>query len=200
MIEINTLKIEKINNELEEIRDLLVQYLKTSEVKKEPKFSKFIEQEIKSYKSVHVVNFNYTNTIEQYLTDGLINEAGQEIKIHYIHGKLDNKSIIGNENIIFGFGNDKDKLNEELRNSGNSTYLKHFKTFGYLMSREYSNVLNQTLNPASVNRFESDGTYHVKVFGHSLALTDKTLLHSILGRKECEKIHLYPREDKKDNP
>lgn len=74
-----------------------------------------------------------------------------------------------------------------MKASKNNCFLKYFKTFDYLKSKNYRKVLNQLAT-------FKDG-YDVLVIGHSLGGTDKTILKTILDNDSCQNIELLKRSD-----
>ncbi|MDO6803927.1 AbiH family protein [Wenyingzhuangia sp. 1_MG-2023] len=172
-------EIEILNSELINIKNYLFQYLKTIKTTLNNEVSRFFRNEFfRERDHLYIINFNYTTTIEHYITEDNINS---KTKINYIHGDIDSPEI------IFGYGNDKHEKYIELKNSGTNEYLRFFKTFEYLNHRNYSDIYEQALD------YFQD--YEVAIIGHSLSETDKTLLKEILDNSKCKKIHLYKRKD-----
>jgi hypothetical protein len=175
-----TSKIIELNKNLEEIKKLLFEYLKTIEVDINREVKTFFNSmKIGSLENIYVLNFNYTITLENYL------ENSNKIIINYIHGD------IKSDDIIFGFGNDQHIEYQKIKESGVDEYLRFFKTFEYMKNKNYSDVYDYALE-----RFND---YDVCVIGHSLSQTDKTLLKEILNNPKCKRIHLYKRTDLKND-
>ncbi len=131
-----------------------------------------------------ILNFNYTSTLEKY------KEKCCEVvhtEINYIHGKLDTKT----NPIIFGFGDEFNKHYlgfEELRNK---EILKHIKSFGYFKASNYHNLI----------RFIRADDFQVYIFGHSLGLSDRTMLKEIFENDKCVSIKIFyhqPDDDYND--
>lgn len=118
-----------------------------------------------------VVNFNYTSTIENYITFDNI-----QSQLVYIHGKL-NSPI---NPIIFGYGDDKDSDYKGMLNLDIDDLLRYSKTVNY-----YAN--NESLKHLP---FIESGDYEVIVLGHSLSVIDKSILSSIMGNANCKVIRL----------
>jgi len=171
--------VNKLNKEFELIKSHLELYLKKIPIENNQSVHLSLETMTKDYQNVYIVNFNYTPTVANYTGD--IEPKGN-IFTNFIHG-----GIMGKGNIIFGYGNDQDKLYTELRNSNIDAFLKHMKTFEYIRDTNYSRLYSDCLD-----RFNQ---YDVSVIGHSLGQTDKTLLNEILNSDKCKKINLFKRKD-----
>jgi len=172
-------KVIKLNNELEDIKNELEKYLKSINPSLNQTILNFFFKDTENVNNLLVLDFNYTNTfkiyfefIEQKVIDYLI-----PIKIH---GSLTNKDI------IFGYGNDKNEHYNEIKNLEIDEFLEHFKTFKYLDSNNYN---------LTIDFLDSLDSYEVKVIGHSLQQTDKTLLSRVFNSPKCDKIHLLKRSD-----
>lgn len=125
-------------------------------------------------KKIHLLNFNYTDTIEHYYKD--CNEI-IPTEINYIHGELD---YIDNP-IIFGFGDEFDKNYKELEYKNNNLLFEHIKSFGYFKTQNYHNLI----------RFIEDGDYQVYIIGHSCGLSDRTMLKEIFENEKCKSIKIF---------
>lgn len=137
-------------------------------IKKQIRKNKEIEQ-------LMILNFNYTNTAEQYL--------GQYISdINYIHGNIHDEK----NPIIFGFGDELDKNYQLLESANNNSLLKYIKSFGYLKTDNYTNLI----------RFIQAGEYQIYVIGHSCGLSDRTMLHTLFENTNCVSIRIFYYEDK----
>lgn len=170
------LKIKTLNSELDFLRDKLCDYLKEITIIFSAPIIKFLKSAFSDYQELLIVNFNYTETFDQYNDQlALLNK---KITCINIHGKL-NES-----NIIFGYGNDQDQKYKEMKNLEIDYIFKHFKTVEYSLNSDYTDLLDQ---------INSDSLFDVKILGHSLGLTDKTLLQEIFDHEKCRKIYLYKR-------
>jgi hypothetical protein len=98
---------------------------------------------------------------------------------------------MSNHNIVFGFGDELDENYAKIENLDDNKYLINLKSFAYLQNSNYSHLLNQI----------EETEYEVYVLGHSLGLSDRTLLNTIFEHENCYKVHLfYHQIDKlKDN-
>ncbi|MBE7647928.1 AbiH family protein [Tenacibaculum finnmarkense] len=167
-------RIDALNLDFQEIKEALKKYLKDKiKPTRNTSVSNSFENHFIDRKNVSFINFNYTNTIERYTNSSL----GRN-NIH-IHNSL-------SEDIIFGYGDDTDEMYQKMKARKNNSFLKYFKTFDYLKSKNYRKVLNQ------LAVFEK---YDVLVIGHSLGGTDKTILKTILDTDSCENIELLKRSD-----
>ncbi|OBX23428.1 hypothetical protein BAA08_04580 [Bizionia sp. APA-3] len=103
----------------------------------------------------------------------------------HIHGDLNDF-----ENpIIFGYGDENSKGYHELELLLENNLLKNFKTFQYLRTNKYKEVLGLLE--------ESDNIY-VQLIGHSSGLCDKALLRTIFQHDNVKHIEAtyYKNESK----
>ncbi len=167
--------INELNDNLTEIKELLKEYLKTIKINANKDIDCFLRNNFfNKYDNIYIIDFNYTKTIEKYFDENPL------VTINYIHGNLDD------ENIIFGYGNNKHPKYKELKETGINEYLRFFKTFEYFENGRYINIIR------TVEKFNH---YDVGILGHSLGQPDKALLKNILDNKRCETIHFYKRGD-----
>ncbi|WP_370424832.1 AbiH family protein [Tenacibaculum dicentrarchi] len=175
-------ELKTLNNNLKEIKKALKKYLNDKiEPTPDRNIHYCLSQHITDRQNISFINFNYTNTIKcyknlEYDTDLILNPT---IKNIHIHNSL-------SEDIIFGYGDDTDEMYQKMKASKNNSFLKYFKTFDYLKSKNYRKVLNQLAT------FDK---YDVLVIGHSLGGTDKTILKTILDDDSCQNIELLKRSD-----
>lgn len=127
------------------------------------------------------LSFNYTNTVDIYSE-----QCNKKIptQVNYIHGKLHSKL----NPIIFGFGDEYNKSYLEFEEIKNKELLKHIKSFGYFKSSNYHNLV----------RFLEAQNFQVYVFGHSLGLSDRTMLKQIFEHENCKSIKLFYHNDQND--
>lgn len=135
--------------------------------------NKFTEKDGCTY----ILNFNYTNTVRRYIS------SNSETQVNYIHGFYQNK----NHPIIFGYGDESDELFPLLEKANNNDYLRFTKSVSYLKKQNYTNLMN----------FVESNNFIVEVMGHSLAISDRTLLKTIFENDNCQYIFMYyhKRED-----
>lgn len=140
----------------------------------------YIKEE-ENYKSIHYLNFNYTETIKKYIW------PQSNYELNFIHGEL--KSITNP--IIFGYGDEIDKYYEEIQNLNINEFLNNFKSFGYFKTDNYSNLL----------RFIESEPFDVEILGHSCGLSDRVLLNTIFEHDNCVsiKIHYYQKSEKEND-
>ncbi|QNM84511.1 hypothetical protein H9W90_10015 [Polaribacter pectinis] len=184
-------QVKRLNKELIEIKNYLKEYLNTILLKHNPKINEFFNN-IKVYDNldfnIFIINFNYTKTIGNYFSEfsnGITNL--KSVNINYIHGNLTQ------DNIVFGYGNDKHKEYQEIKDLEANEFLENFKTFAYLKNNNYNRIYSDILDNNSIDDYE------VLVLGHSLGTTDKTLLEEVFNNEKCKKIRLFKRSDLNEN-
>lgn len=188
-----------LNGHLDILRDKLIQYLKYESKKEVSVIDKIAdkiycpirEREISvAYKgtvdaksvannepsAIMLLNFNYTSTPEQYVTDSA------RVTINYIHGKLDNP-----QSVIFGYGDELDVSFKKLQNMNNNECLRHIKSIRYLESENYRKMLE----------FVEAEPFQICIMGHSCGNSDRTLLNTLFEHKNC--ISIKPYYHKKEN-
>lgn len=172
--------LKKLNSDFQEIKESLINYLNTLHIDKNEEIEMFLNSYLSDAHSGYVINFNYTSTVKSYIIDS------ERFKINHIHGNLKE------DNIIFGYGNDQNDHYQEMKNSGIEDFLHFFKTFDYLQDINYDKIYEEALN-----KYDE---YEVYIIGHSLGMTDKTLISEILNSEKCKKINLFKRGDLKVDP
>src|SRR5690606_32475908 len=103
----------------------------------------------------------------------------------HIHGDLNDP-----ENpIIFGYGDENSKEYHELELLLDNNFLKNFKTFQYLRTGKYKEVLGL---------LEESENIYVQLIGHSSGLCDKALLRNIFQHDNVKHIETtYYRDELK---
>lgn len=172
--------LDKLNNEFEDIKLAVTDYLRSLKIEPNLDIENFFSLHLKDVDNTYVVNFNYTSTVKMYLEDS------GKITVNHIHGCFED------DNIIFGYGNDQSSHYQEMKDSGIDGFLRFFKTFDYLKDVNYDRIYSE-----AVDKFDG---FEVFVVGHSLGMTDKTLLSEIFNEEKCKKIHLFKRSDYKNEP
>lgn len=132
-------------------------------------------------KNLHILNFNYTDTLNVHKKSI---EMNQVAKINHIHGEAGNER----NKIIFGFGDERDGLFSQLENTGSNEYLRFMKSSFYLQTRNYFELL----------RFLEDRSFIVEIVGHSCGLSDRTLLKTIFEHVNCIQIFIHYHEVKNE--
>ena len=124
------------------------------------------------------VNFNYTELLFKYVTL----DRHPNHNLIYIHGEIKDS-----DSVIFGYGDDSDENYKQLENKVNDDFLVHIKSFKYPLENNYSKLIE----------FVDSGDFEVFCVGHSLGVSDRVLLKTIFEDKNCKKIRLFHRGDKK---
>jgi hypothetical protein len=124
------------------------------------------------------VNFNYTELLSKYV----LFDHQPNHNLIYIHGKITDE-----ETIIFGYGDDSDENYKQLENAVNDDFLVNIKSFKYPLENNYSKLIE----------FVDSGEFEVFCVGHSLGVSDRVLLKTIFEDKNCKKIRLFHRGDKR---
>ena len=123
---------------------------------------------------LYFLNFNYTNTIEFYTP---YIPSNFTFDINYIHGDINNSL----NPIIFGYGDEHDTDYLEIQNKQIHELLKHIKSFQYSKTSNYHHLM----------RFIESESFQVYVLGHSLGLSDRTMLKEIFEHDNCKSIKLF---------
>ena len=181
-------RVSELNNSIDLIKTEFEKYLLgiSSDNYFVDEIDELLESDIilNSQYEIHVLNFNYTDTIETYISRSLIENKAVD-SINYIHGKLADK----NNPIIFGYGDETDKNYEKIEELYENKYLKHMKSFAYLQTPNYKNLF-EFLD-------KKDEPFEVHIMGHSCGLSDRLLFTHILEHPNLHsvKIYYYERED-----
>lgn len=123
----------------------------------------------------YFLNFNYTNSITKTLSQ-FEDESYQQ---NFIHGNLND------EEIIFGFGDEMDKIYNEIEELNDNVFFKHIKSFHYFKKK----------NQRQLQRFLNSGAYQVCIYGHSCGLSDRVMLNEIFENVNCKSIKIYYYND-----
>ncbi len=189
----NANSIEKLNEEFELVKTHLEDYLSKQQIT-ETYNSRFYNEgfvnifEENNPDSILFLNFNYTSTINLYWNSLF---SIQEKSVVYIHGQLKSE-----ENpIVFGYGDDSDtKYTSYLRNTNNS-FLRNLKRQQYNLAPSYQNLkdyLNRFRNTLPIHQDEIE----IYCIGHSLGLSDRTLLNEVFEQKLVKRIKLFYYKDR----
>lgn len=191
---------KQINDDLEFVKDKLVEYLSSLQnatinpvIKEqilEPisRFDTAISSK-KHWKNlmpeqapedIMLLNFNYTNTADIYFP------KANNISVNHIHG-----TITRPESIIFGYGDELDDEYEVLMRKNDNEFLRHIKSFRYLDASNYRKML----------AFIESAPYQLCIMGHSCGVSDRTLLTTLFEHDNCVSIKPYYhlKEDGTDN-
>lgn len=191
-------EIQKVNKQLDFLKEKLIEYLKEQESFFTNGFMKnnmigcFTEsihprevvtielENDEKPKNLFFLNFNYTNSFEVYF------DSCRKIipsEFDYIHGDLQGE----HGQPIFGFGDEFDKHYLEFEDEKNNELFRHIKSFEYLKNKNYYRLI----------RFLESDDYQVQIYGHSCGLSDRTMLNQIFEHQNCKsiKIFYHERED-----
>lgn len=188
-----SLEVSELNKQLNFIKQKLREYLRketnNSPVSQIPKLRNQFKQNIlrkecmpKSNQYDRVVtslcflNFNYTSTPELYSNEF----AGVNITHIPIHGTLAGDDFFS-QGIVFGYGDELDEEYLQFENKNNDELFEHIKSFKYIQFQNYRNLLE----------FIESNPFQVHVYGHSLGLSDRTLLNTIFENENCISIKLF---------
>ncbi|MAY84193.1 MAG: hypothetical protein CMP59_08680 [Flavobacteriales bacterium] len=200
-------KIKRLNDQLNYIKQLLIEYLSEIEenidakvhtnkylkdifnkIKKSPyerdwKIS-MSEDEIRKneLEDIYYFSFNYTSLLDTHLSD--FNVIGQNTLVFNIHGYLDNP-----ESIIFGYGDDSHKDYYNLEQSGIDDFIINIKSFHYPSDEIYETLIGAL----------DSGIFEVFILGHSLGLSDRVLLKTVFEHRNCRSIRLFHRNSLDDH-
>ncbi|MGV8830064.1 MAG: AbiH family protein [Breznakibacter sp.] len=184
--------IKKYNEEFDEFKTALIDYLFEQQSKKLSNSSpndlincftediianEIVTEEIlNDYKPerLYFVNFNYTNTIANYVEfcNSIIPS-----EVNFIHGSLCKKHGAP----IFGFGDEKNEKYLSFEKSHNIELFRHIKSFEYLKNQNFHNL----------TRYIESNSYQVHIYGHSCGITDRTLLKQIFEHHNCKSIKIF---------
>lgn len=182
---INHNLVYNLNIEFDNLKKALNDYI-TLESKKIPTLSKSknyfnsMNLKLKGNTSNHEIlclNFNYTNTFEKCYFET------HKVKLETIniHG-----SILKDEPIIFGYGDDTDSNYSLIEDFNQDEYLRHFKSNMYSQNSNYTQLLYFIDNIQEIDVF---------IIGHSCGLSDRTMLKTIFESKRCRTINIFHYKD-----
>lgn len=178
LIQYLELESKKETPKIEEIREKIYRPIKEREISVSYKGSvdkSFLKEEEPS--AIMLLNFNYTKTPEQYVTDS------STVKINYIHGKLDNP-----KSIIFGYGDESERGFNTLSCQDEKECLQHIKSIRYLETANYRRLME----------FVESELFQIIIMGHSCGTSDGTLLNTLFEHRNCISIVPYYYYDKKN--
>ncbi|MBY8963828.1 hypothetical protein KJK34_13790 [Flavobacterium sp. D11R37] len=197
-------KVKRLNEEFEQVKNLLEEYLVT-EVEK--KYNLYVDKKIlniitkTSYNyeeakifvrelnkresakllsllglSINLVKFlNFNYT--SLLKKSISYYAEDVYDCNHIHGELDNKDNL----INFGFGDEMDDDYKTIEKKDDNEYLRNIKSFAYLNTPNYKNLID----------FLELDKYQVYIMGHSCGLSDRILLNKVFEHQNCISIKIY---------
>lgn len=197
---------KKLNDELHDIKMLLVEYLMMVQDdfdKINPEICEIINAPVSPYEisftnslnsedvaghrpdMIMFLNFNYTRIVDAY-RDFLSKNGVRVCVNNHIHGDLSNPG-----SIIFGYGDELDSDFKSLLEINNNDFLEEIKSIRYLESPAYRRMLN----------FINMGPYQVYIMGHSCGISDRTLLNTLFEHPNCFSIKpfFYQLDNGTDN-
>jgi hypothetical protein len=126
--------------------------------------------------SILFLSFNYTRTLGFYF-----NEIQKKIssRIIYLHGNVNDH--LEDDELIFGFDNNLDENFNKILSNSQTEYLNFFKSVLY----------SNTTNKRELVDFLALGKFDVYSFGHSLDVSDFTILREIFSHNNCTRIKIY---------
>ena len=138
----------------------------------------------------YVLSFNYTHTYERFYDT----DKSKKIHYDYIHGETRADSDIDNCNLILGVdeyleGHAKDKDNEFIQ------FKKFYQRIYKKTGCKYVDWINSIAQfPSSYGK--SGGAIHnVYIIGHSLDITDKDILSSLINMKSTKTTIFYHNQE-----
>lgn len=155
---------EKLNADLFKIKEELINYLKEKELIHLPIYQEFFN---KIGKDDIVLNFNYTDSVKNYLKYDFNN-------LIHIHGNLYNHI----DNIIFGYAASHESK-KKLIDKKNPEYTKNIKPFLYNLDSNERKLLDF---------LAIDGDINVIILGHSCGDSDKLILQQIFTNPKVKSI------------
>ena len=165
-----------IPDKIETYNNIIYRHIDSNDVQSKPiKFRTPYNRpfETSNPKEILLLNFNYTDTIFNYINKPSIGA----LTSMFIHGKLNSTS----NPIIFGFGDELDSRYAEIETSKARGWFEYIKSFWYLKTNNYRDLVS----------FIDSDEYQVLVLGHSCGLSDRTMLQMIFQHDNCRSIKLY---------
>lgn len=196
--------IKFLNSELDFLREKLIEYLNEAEnIDFDINYNdrghfwnrlkaRFIDNDIQKLQlkenehfpnKIHILNFNYTETIFKYGNDNISFEnKNAHVDYNFIHGNIKSKHL---NPIIFGYGDETDDNYSILERLNDNELLRHIKSFGYFNTDNYQKLLRFIEQPEG---------YQVYVIGHSCGLSDRVMLKRIFEHENCKSIQIFYHE------
>lgn len=148
----------------------------TAKVKKDEVVTINMHEDVAPYNTL-ILNFNYTSTVESYLSKDYLFDFSDTIKVNYIHGRLDDNS----NPLIFGFGDEIDEDYKRMESEKRQGFLHFIKSFWYFKTSNYHHLI----------RFIDTEDFQVYIMGHSCGLSDRTMLNMIFEHSNCKSIKIF---------
>lgn len=161
----------ELNQEFEQIKEHLINYLIEEQTKfiAMPEIEDFFRKF--NYEQTTILNFNYTNTVQQYLNEF------KKINHIQIHGELQN-----NDNpIVFGFAA-KDDDSKYLIDQDDNNLMKNIKKINYKLSNNENKLRKELSESKKVDIF---------ILGHSCGISDIHILNQILNSDNIFSVRVF---------
>lgn len=131
------------------------------------------------------INFNYTTNLSIQIDK--FQEIGYNLECREIriHGNITEEDERG---IIFGYGDDTAKEYREIEQDGNNEYLRFMKSTQYFYDDRYKEIIS----------YVNDELFELFVAGHSLSLSDRVLLKTIVEHENCKMIRFFHKGEYED--
>ncbi|MCM1003066.1 MAG: bacteriophage abortive infection AbiH family protein [Candidatus Gastranaerophilales bacterium] len=149
-------------------------------IKSTPKYNLRINSDC-----ISLLNFNYTDTCEQlYKINFNHNNFAIKTKAVYVHGKINNENGC---NMVLGTHNfDNEQIPVEF-----NIFKKHHQRHRYGTIEPYQELLNELKHPSHNKIYIAK--FHI--MGHSLDITDHSILRNILLAKDKSIINIYYNDE-----
>lgn len=166
--------VYKLNTEFHSIKVKLSKYLKD---KVEPNL-KHINMLFKSHfldleETDLILSFNYTSTLHHYKSS-----VNPKINFITIHGNVNDNPP---DEIIFGYGDEKDSYFDKIENLDDNRLSEHLKSYAYFDS-SYRRQLDEFLNKTG---------FTTEIIGHSCSISDRAVLSNIFEHENCNNIRIH---------
>ncbi|MEQ8908897.1 MAG: AbiH family protein [Vicingaceae bacterium] len=140
----------------------------------------------KRLNNVVFINFNYTTNLNKQLFkfqgDDRFSFNLDEIRIHGNIAEDDERGI------IFGYGDDTAKEYREIEQDGNNEYLRFMKSTQYFHDDNYKRIVS----------YIEEEQFELFLAGHSLSLSDRVLLKTIVENENCKMIRFFHKGNYED--
>lgn len=137
-----------------------------------------------------VLSFNYTHTYERFYDT----DKSKKIKYDYIHGEVKSDSSIDKCNLILGI----DEYLEEYAKDRDNEFIQFKKFYQRIYKKtgckyvDWVNCVEQL--PSGYGR-NGDAVHNVYIIGHSLDITDKDILSSLINMKSTKTTIFYHSQE-----
>lgn len=175
-------RIERYNNDFEQVKDLLKEYLKDQVhgiEKGIPQFNRMISQT--NMNDGLIINLNYTDYIR-------VLYPKCSLAKYHIHGQLN----VDKNPIVFGFSPSSEQL-IELFDENENELLKNIKQTYYKRGALYHAMAR--INSRSLAQ---NSKYNLHLIGASCGLSDRTILEELITNEHLKKIYIHYYEDFED--